>query len=141
MKKDRQFLQALDSQVVGYESDLSRLYEQQRALESEIAEVRDCLERAKALREAEARRVGDGDFRFVTMAIREACHTLLREKGKMTKAQLLHALKKGSFSFGKRSPGRTVHFALVGNPRVKKNNDGTFEYIESPVKKVLGEGS
>jgi len=130
MAKDREFLDNLERQIESYEQEIEQLFQQRRLLESKIAQTRDCIERTKTLRDAEAKRLGDTSYRLAGMSPIEACIAVLKEQGRMTKAEIIAALKEGGFIFDSPYPTKTVHVALMRKPYFKKNEDGTYEYLD-----------
>ena len=129
MDKDKEFLDSLNRQLASYDDELAQLFQQRRGLESKIAQTRDCLERTKALRDAEAKRLGDGSCRFAGMSPIEGCSVVLQEQGRLTKAEIVAALKEGGFIFDSPYPTKVVHVALMRKPYFRKNDDGTYEYV------------
>ena len=129
MGTDKEFVETLERQVKRYEEELEELLSQRRLLEAEISQTRDCLERTKALREVEARRVEGGNYRLAGMSVIEACSVVLRERGRMTKTQIVAALKEGGFIFDNPYPLKTVHVALIRKPYFRKNDNATYEYV------------
>lgn len=129
MAKNEEFLDSLDHQLASYEDELAQLVQQRRLLDSKIAQTRDCLERTKALRDAEAKRLGDGTYRFAGMSPIEGCSVVLQEQGRLTKAEIVAALKEGGFIFDSPYPTKVIHVALMRKPYFRKNDDGTYEYV------------
>jgi len=135
---DKEFLRAIDERIRQRSEELESLLNEKEMLESKVSEAQQWLERAKALREAEAMKmVGVKSIqatvakshRFFGMLPREACHVVLRERKRMSKAELAEELEKGGYQFGKSSPLRVVHFALARDPDVKMDVYGNVEWM------------
>lgn len=143
MNIDSNFLRALDEQIKRHDDELGRLLSQLQVLEEKILQAREWLERAKALRDTESKRMAGvrsipvptaESRRFYAMGARDACHAVLRERKKMSKDDLADELKKGGYQFGTSSPLRVVHFALVNDPKVRMYAYGNVEWIHESAK-------
>ena len=139
MNTDRDFLVSLDDQIEKQDRELGKLLKEKQGLEAKISELQQWLERAKGLRDLESRRTGIAfgakytpvsEHRFFGMTPRDAYRIVLREKARASKPELVEAMKQGGFDFGGKNPRRVVHFALMGDPNVRKVDD-KYELIEN----------
>jgi hypothetical protein len=62
--------------------------------------------------------------RFVGMRLADACLVLLKERKRLTHAEILTALNKGMFRFRTNAPLREIHGAMVRQPFVRRVSDG-----------------
>jgi hypothetical protein len=62
--------------------------------------------------------------RFVGMRLADACLGLLKERKRLTHAEMLNALNLGMFRFRTNAPAREIHGALLRQPYVKRASDG-----------------
>lgn len=65
-----------------------------------------------------------GCARFVGMRLADACLMLLKERKRITHADMLAALNRGMFRFRTNGPLREIHGAMVRQPFVKRVSDG-----------------
>lgn len=148
MNGNSDFLQSLDKQIAAHSEELSRLLTEKEKLERDISQTQKWLEHAKLLRQAEAQEAGlveavqplmPTPHRFFGMTPRQAYRLVLRQKKRMTKHELVKAMKEGGFQFGSKAPLRVLQFAIVGDPHVKKIGKDTYEwqdFTEKDAKKL-----
>jgi hypothetical protein len=123
--------------------DLGRLEESVRFYRQEVDSAREAVERAQtrlagaerdlqtALNylELEKRRLGatSGSAPFSGMSLRDACASIVGQKGRATTEEIVAALEKGGYRFETKFPGRAIHTALMHAPEVIKVAPGTYE--------------
>lgn len=140
-ERSADFLNSLQQQIAEYANQIKSLTDKRSAIDEELSKVQQCLQNAKALLDAEQRRLGKLvvarqpalplDRQFAGMWARGACHVVLRENERMHKQEIVDALLTGGFDFGGKNPLRVVHFALIRDPHVKMYPNGICEWIES----------
>jgi len=134
---DGDYLRRLAEGVRLYRARVSKAEEQVTSAKLALEEAHQQLSAAEAFYKMELQRLGreeeqvqlplKREARLVGMSPREACVTLLKERGSMTLDQLVTELQAGGFRF-RGSPNRIVNMALMGGVDVERVGHGVFRY-------------
>jgi hypothetical protein len=129
--------------------ELESLQETVRYYERRVAEAHEALERcrahldtaerdlavAKNFYEIEKRRwlsnAGPAN-RFAGLTLRQACVSIVRERGRITNKEIVGELVRGGYDFATLFPGRAVHTALMRAPGVRKIGPGLYQAEPAP---------
>ncbi len=135
----RNILDYLSERISEAESNLSDLAKEKANIEERIKAAEQELQIIRSFYNVEAERLGiapevattgpSSRTRFVGRWARDACHAVLRENKRMTKDEIVEALRKGGFDFEGKSPLRVVHFALIRDPHVRMHASGLCEWV------------
>jgi exonuclease VII small subunit len=122
--------------------DLTPLEISVRFYEGEVKNAREAVDRAQtrlagaerdyqiamSFLELERRRLStSGPTPFSEMTLRDACVSIVRQKGKATTKEIIEALEKGGLKLETEFPGRAIHTALMRAKEVRKVGPGTYE--------------
>ena len=134
---DTDYLRRLAEGVRQYHDRVSEAEDKETSAELALEEAHQQLSAAEVFYRMELQRLGrkeeqvqlpqKREARFVGMSAREACVTLLEERGSMTLDQLETELRAGGFKF-KGFPKRIINMALMGGVHVQRVGGGVFRY-------------